>query len=374
MALALARWPKLHELAAACDQWQPGQVGAPAHYPAATFFVWGAMQHAWVSEREVESELATPSTWEPIRRHLRSLYPGYKGLEARNDPPNRSQFRRFCNTYLSSDNQWTALSDNFSILMIEVAKGMGMLDGSKGSLTNPSVGNMLLGDGVHMRSLYRGVKGDLQIDRVTGEIQQRRYDPDARYFRASESEDQYDEEDSAFLLKSSMHRRVLGLKFVNIHVTNKFPKEHLVLAVANVRGGPGNDEAAVAIRELIKLKSLAPEAQGVCWDAILRGTHIRKLYDVGMLTAVKTHAEQGGAPRERLIEVKDLNRGTGRPRLEVHIWAIAGTPHLEVVSSRSTREYVPLTRLQIKGEALPTTASTPSPTMFEWTLGNAVGN
>ena len=56
---------------------------------------------------------------------------------------------------------------------------MGMFDPDVGTMTRPAVQNLLTGDGTVTRPRYKAKLGDRHLNVETGELEQRRYDPDA---------------------------------------------------------------------------------------------------------------------------------------------------------------------------------------------------
>jgi len=308
----MAEWEPLHSMARRVHHWQPGDPGRPPDVPPAAAILFGVMALAMGSERKVERMLRHPATWEPVRVALESRYSLFRGLRPSAPPMTRSEFRRYRDGYGlgAAIPEFRAV---FRVEMTQLAQDMGMFDQSAGSHTHPAPQNMLVGDGTVMRPRFDAAPGDMQLDAVTGAIEQKPFDPDAGWYMTGDK------------------RRVYGTKFGFIEGWTPHDGERVILDVFDVETVPGGDEASRALESIEHLAAKLPGAQGVVWDMALRGKHVDRLYQIGLLSVVKVARVKGGpkSPNIGQYEARCADRAT---RI-VSVFAIAGAPHIMEIAA-----------------------------------------
>lgn len=78
-----------------------------------------------------------------------------------------------------------------------------------------------------------------------------------------------------------------GSKFVLAETVSSSYRGRFIIAAAHVTPKPGNtvgDEAAATVAAITKLKQSAPGLRGLIIDGAFRGTHIKQMYDLGIVT------------------------------------------------------------------------------------------
>jgi hypothetical protein len=113
-------------------------------------------------------------------------------------------------------------------------------------------------------------------------------------------------------------------------------------------------EAGVATESFEKLATLAPGIQTVVYNKVLRGVHIDRLYEAGILPVVKVAAASRKARRgakggqrvdkEGLIEVKEVPLPDGRTE-QVPIYARDGAAGLGRLNDEGGLTFIPIERV-----------------------------
>ncbi len=133
--------------------------------------------------------------------------------------------------------------------------------------------------------LFRAKPGDERVDKQTGEIKQRRAEPDAALHFEGDGEAAW------------------GTKFVTVAARSEHKRGRIILDVDWVPG-PGA-EAKVAMACFTRVGPLVPGAQGVIYDTALRGVHHQTLLrDLGLLPINRVTAARANPkkPRRKLAE------------------------------------------------------------------------
>lgn len=313
-AVLLASWEPLHSVAATLHHWRAGDPGPHPDVPPALLVLYGIMCWNEGGQRGAERLFRSAVVWEPIRAIMAARYGGYPGLQKGAAPVSRSEFWRYCETYAIEPSIFAALVEEFEVQAAEQAISMGIFDASAGSVTHPARQNVLVGDGTVLRPCVDAVLGDLQLDKRTGALEQKRYDPDAGSFKTGDG-------------TTVVH----GTKYGFVESRLLHVNERVILGVFNVPKGKGHSEAEEALKVIDRAYERLPEAHAVAWDMAMRGTHIDHLYQRGLQPVVKTAKSAGGKPRQKLIEIHNakLVDGTEEP---VNLWASNGGLSILVVA------------------------------------------
>ncbi len=185
---------------------------------------------------------------------------------------------------------------------MKLALSIGLMDlDGPGSVTHPDLSRTVYGDGRVITPLYRAKPGDTRVDKRTGELVQRRFEPDASMHFEAGTQEAYGTKFFLAETRSDDGRVILDVRFVP------------------AKGAGG--EAGVATESFETLAALAPGIQAIVYDMALRGTHIDRLLKAGLLPVVKVPAARrkrrrgarGGqrVDKERLIEVKEVTLPDG---------------------------------------------------------------
>ncbi len=320
--LALLDWDALCEIAARLPGREDGTVGRPAHFPPAAVLLFGAAAWQLGGERAVEVAFEEDrALWQSVRRRLLFRYPGYPGLERNDFPMKRHHFRYYRDRYGIKEGVFEQLRADFRARSCELAKSFGLFDSTKGSWTHPAVENLGVGDGTTFKPRFKAVPGDLQLDRDTGELIQRRYDPDAHIITVTDRETG----------EPIQGPRGIAFGIVSASIPNT-DNERVILATYAIRPGEGNDEAALGVKSIGELAPLLPGAQGFVWDKAMRGKHRDAIYKLGLLSIVKTAKAPGGGYKTALVEQMDLSSPDGTVTT-VPVWAVNGALGMEVRSA-----------------------------------------
>lgn len=340
LARKLARWQPLFEVASGLPHLDPPRPsvsprrtdGRPPKFPPEVYLILGAIRGEIGSMREAERTLADRGIWESVRSELYKRFPHYQGLAPGGRAPTRSGFDRWARSINLADRD-EAFSARFSNVMADIAQAMGMFDPNRNDLTHPSIADHLIGDGSHLTAMFNSLAGEMQVDPVTGELSEKRHDPDAQ------KQIHRSEEDIDTVASAGVHH---GL----IHGTTGHVNENVVLATFHVPKGPGNSEMALGLAEIDALRHLLPGASGVMWDKAMRGTHIDRLYQWGLQGHARVSDMPGGGPREKLIENVAITKGN-QPVGHLPLVALAGAAHVRV-NLRGTDHLVRLEPLQTR--------------------------
>ncbi|MDQ3765858.1 MAG: hypothetical protein M3346_00715 [Actinomycetota bacterium] len=302
-------------MASTLHHWQPGDQGPHPHVPPAVHVLYGIMCWNEGGQRGAERLFRSKVVWAPIRTIMDARYPGYPGLQPGAAPVSRSEFWRYCDTYAIEPCIFGALVEEFEIQAAALAKSMGMFDASAGSVTHPARQNVLVGDGTVLRPRTDAVRDQLQVDMRTGIVEQKRYEPDASFFKTGDGT-----------------TVVRGTKFGFVESRLPHVNERVILGVFNVPAGKGHSEAAEALKVIDRAQDRLPESQAVAWDMAMRGTHADRMYQRGLQPIVKTAKSPGGKPRSRFIEVHTAKLVDGTEE-QLSLWAMNGGLSILVVAA-----------------------------------------
>jgi hypothetical protein len=334
IAVALAEWDDLHDLAATLPHWSPGDPGRPPLFPPAAILLFGIMRWGWGSERSVERQLDHHGTWEPIRSALHARYPEYKGLQFGAEPMNRHQFRRYRDRYLTDATTFNVFIETFRAHAAELTKAMGMFDPKNVSVTHPDPTTFLAGDATVIRSRFDAAPGERYIDPVTGEIIDKLSDPDALWYPV------FDE------FGAQKKSKVYGTKFGILHAKLPHDHERVITDIFHITDGADHEAAAVE-RAVERFQGRAPALTGIVYDMAMRGTNRERLYDLGLHTITKVPKIKGGGIRTRSLGMSEATtKNCGRTE-QIEIWAVNGAASIQVMTAGKTA-FVALDRVQTR--------------------------
>lgn len=174
---ALIANPALYELAAVIPAPDAAAGGRPRIYPTFMILLYETLVTVYGSARQVEAELSHPDVWGFVRRKIAELHPE---IALPTEPMRRHHYLYARNRYLADPSVFERLAELHRRVAARQAKEIGLLDpDGAGSFTHPDSTRLIYGDGKVITPLYRAKPGDQSVDKRTGEIKPKRFEPDA---------------------------------------------------------------------------------------------------------------------------------------------------------------------------------------------------
>jgi hypothetical protein len=306
---------------------EPNAGGRPTHFPHAAMATWGMIGSNFGSKRFGAREMR--GFWEPVRAELARRYPQYRGLDSGSPPPTRRQFHGWQEKIVQ--HHLAEFNRAFTLGAVELSQRMGMYDPTRRDINKIERADMLVGDGTVFTARMNAAPGDLQLNTLTSELEQKPYDPDAG--RQVQKRDDETE-----------RLATAGTLFGIIHGTTGFTHEGVMLAGYHVPKGPGNSEAWISMEVLAWLIELLPGVKALAWDKAMRGVHIDAGFDLGIQIIAKV-SQQGKKPREALIELMSFRAGDEIVG-QLPLYAVGGAGHVSVPTPRGN-ELIPLIPLAV---------------------------
>jgi hypothetical protein len=327
---AILRNPETYALAAAVPTPPKCNGGRPRDHPDFMVFVYEALISVYGSARQVEAELAHRLVWRLVQRHVAKR----TGTRLPGAPMRRHHYLYLRNRYLTQDHVQAQLGELHREHAAGCARRLGLLNpDGPGSWTHPHPTRSLYGDGKVITPLYRAHPGDTRLDKETGELIPRRFEPDGGLHFEGTGETAW------------------GTKFVLIAARGPAPRQRVILDAAFV-AKPGA-EAATATDAITRVAPLVPGAQSVIYDTALRGVHHQTLLrDLGLIPINRVSAAKAGSRKARrskadqrqekstLIDTKTVNGET------VSLYARAGQIGIGQLDDTGTMAFTPLKRVR----------------------------
>lgn len=294
----------------------PGGRGRPATgYPGWVWILYSSLIPLFGSARIVSATLRDPHVWADVRAAAQK----HAGADAAADLPRQGPRRHHWNYWAKKleDVQAAILEPAFTAAAIAQAKEMGQFPDTTRSMTSPAIENTIVGDGKVIRSAGRG--GSPQwVDEDTGDVLTRRVDVGSCKFRVGG-------EDSTHVVE--------GHKFVTLSARLKDEwNSRVVFGVRRQEpDGQGyGGEVGLAVQMIEEVHDqLEDRLHMVVWDGAMRGKHISRLMDRGLLAhATKISAAVAAKDGKPRVE-KPLPLGTesyrhGGGTCEHHLFARSG--------------------------------------------------
>ena len=262
-----------------------GTSGPDREYSALAVLLWECLLEELPSYRRIEAFFAEGDSamWKLLKHTLEQAWPDHPDRRVGDRPMSRSQFGRH-RRQLSIFHQYK-VSRAVNALMdgaCRQAVAMGYMDPTRGSLSEPHIGNIVRGDGQFHNARFDAIEGDKVVDPVTGEVQQARFDPDATY---------------------ALDDRGLGnpgYRIVHFHVANtQYEQEAILLGFR--RTGDGGEPSAA--RELLTyLKRRLPALSGYLYDMAAQGEFANEMYELDLLPITKLPRNGKGEAANNIIE------------------------------------------------------------------------
>jgi hypothetical protein len=253
-------------------------------------------------------------------------------------PMRRHHYLYARTTYLARPDILAALETRHRELAAAQAREVGLIDpDGPGSWTHPDLTRMLHADGKVVTPLYKAQAGDTRVDKQTGEILAKRYEPDGALHFQGDGETAW------------------GTKFVLVAARDEHVHGRIILDVAWVPNHGG--EAKTAMDCFIRLAPLAPGAQGVIYDTALRGVHHQTLLrDLGLIPLNRVTAAKAGVKQPRRKDGQRVEKSTrletrtialpdGSSR-DIELYARGGAVGIGELTERGDLHFSALTRVR----------------------------
>jgi hypothetical protein len=327
---AILRNPETYALAAAVPTPPKSNGGRPRDHPDFMVFVYEALISVYGSARQVEAEFAHHLVWRLVQRHVAKR----TGVRLPGAPMRRHHYLYLRSRYLTDPAVQEQLRELHRVHSAGHARQVGLLDpGGPGSWTHPHPTRSLHGDGKVITPLYRARPGDTRLDKQTGELIPKKYEPDGGLHFEGTGETAW------------------GTKFVLIAARGPATRQRVILDAAFV-AKPGG-EAATATEAITHVAPQVPGAQAVIYDTALRGVHHQTLLrDLGLLPINRVSAAKAGAKKARrnqadqrqekstLIDTKTIDGQT------VSLYAKGGAIGIAELDDTGTMTFTPLRRVR----------------------------
>ena len=312
-----------------------GKYGRRRLYPDYMWVFYESAISVCGSARQVAGELNDPQVWGWIRDLVEGLFPDDPSMHLPAKPMRRHHYE-YGRLYLAHPEYLARRQAIHMEESVKLALNIGLLDPEgPGSVTHPDLSRTVYGDGKVITPLFRAKPGDMRPDRRTGELVQRRFEPDASMHFEAGSVEAY------------------GTKFFLAETRSDEGRVILDARCVPAKGGGG--EAGVATESFETLAAIAPGIQAVVYDMAMRGAHIDRLLSSGLLPVVKVPAASRKARRgarggqrvdkERLIEVKEVTLPDGRTE-QVPIYAKDGAPGVGRLNDEGELTFIPIERIR----------------------------
>ncbi len=303
--------------------------GRPARYPLWVFFLWLLLIHEYGSSRKVEEAFddVLHGPWSQIREAAqREFGEGLAHLVPPPEPPSRNAFNYALKNHLPANT--AIITDLVRAQSRQLARAMGLgTPDATGSLSRPDRHRVAFGDVTVMTSRTRRLANNsCEVDHSTGEIRNRRHDPDA-----------------------SLHTTgggavVPGLAFAFTHLRGPDRNQHVILAIDPVHT-KGRPEGHLVVDQYLEAAQDLPGLVGYAYDRALRGIHLDRLLKAGHVGLVGTHRAKG-KPADRYHGVETHHKPDGTTE-EIEIHLVGGAPHIRTFDVDGDEHLRPLQRRRI---------------------------
>lgn len=335
---AILRNPAVYELAALIPEPDRSRGGRRRQYPVFMWIVYEALLSVYESARQVEAELAHPVVWSFVRSLVRERFPADPSQWLPESPMRRHHYLYGRTTYLARPDILEALGVRHRELATGQAREVGLVDpGGSGSWTHPDLTRMLHADGKVVTPLYKAQPGDIRVDKRTGEILAKRFEPDAALHFQGDGETAW------------------GTKFVLVAARDENVHGRVILDIGWVPNHGG--EAKTAMDCFTRVAPLVPGAQGVIYDTALRGVHHQILLrELGLIPVNRVTAAKAGVKQPRRKDGRRVEKSTrletktvtlpDGTRRDVELYARGGAVGIGELTDRGDVHFTELTRVR----------------------------
>lgn len=261
------------------------------------------------SYRRTELLFRDRHTWQRMSDSVAFAYQSDSTRRLSGRPISRAQFGRLRDTIVFDDCLQDMMREFVDDLSHAAALHIGMFSPVAGSFSHPHGSQVIVGDGTWMRGKFNSVEGETIVDKETGEILGRtRFDPNVRSY--------HDTNQGA------------GYPIMIASGRTMFPHERIVLFLDEVP--KGRTDGQLFAERIPDFASKTPGLLAASYDMSVVGPEVEKILNAGVLPVVKVPRWTGGKIAHSQIEKKSFRLTDGRD-VEMMVWAVDGTPSIEVV-------------------------------------------
>ena len=262
------------------------RMGRPRRHAPETVAFMYVLSLAMGSQKEAEMYLATGNNWNAYRRALHAQFPDEPLLQAGAPVPTRSVIRHSKERMGVKEAQRIEQIMRAEALLYAAEMRIGI---NLGTMLMPSANAGMFGDGVVIRPMTKYKRGDMVRNELTGEMQQRRYDPDATYYI------------------DGTGKKVYGNEFVQMSARTSAANEVITFAVHPLRKDGTETEASIALGMVRDVKAALPGMAMVHYDKALRGRSVEELWDMQLMPMIGVYDKSGKLTEQVSLGAKSIN-------------------------------------------------------------------
>lgn len=276
------------------------------------------------SERHVVLHHTRPRMWQWYREAVRAAFPDEPHRWLPDKPPTRSQFRYWRATRMTSDAVIELIAEAAATVADDVAITIGIGGHFRDDVSHPRTCQVYAGDATYVRAFYN-TPADEAIDRETGELRTRRFDPDA--------------------LRIQQDRGYPGYKVTHADARTPHTREQVIFGVHVSPGQQGSD-ATVYTDMVLAHYGRVPGMRVAAYDGALYPSDIDRLLSAGIIPMNHPQYTAKGE-KVRLIIGEHNFTTTEGAKVPLVITAVDGTPCIMIATAEGKHE-IELERSQTK--------------------------
>ena len=291
-------------------------MGRPRRHAPQTVAFMYVLSLAMGSQKEAEVYLATGNNWNAYRRALLAQFPDEPLLRAGAPVPTRSVIRHSKSRLGVEEGERIEQIMRAEALLYAAEMRIGL---NEGTMLMPSANAAMFGDGVVIRPMTKYKRGDMVRNELTGEWQQRRYDPDATYYT------------------DGTGKRAYGNQFVQMSARTGAANEVITFAIHPLRKGGSETESSIALGMARDVKAALPGMAMIHYDKGLRGRTVEELWDLQLMPMIGVYDKTGLSTEVVPLGAKTING------VKTHLFAHRGGVSLKALDG----SYISLTAVKL---------------------------
>jgi hypothetical protein len=265
-----------------------------------------------------------PRVWQWYCDAVRASFPDQPHRWLPDTPPTRTQFRYWRATRMTSDDALDLIAEAATGIADTVAITIGIGGHFRDDVSHPRTCQVYAGDATYMRSFYN-TPADEAIDRETGEIRTRRFDPDA--------------------LRIQQDRGYPGYKVTHVDARTPHTREQVIFGV-HVSPGQHGSDATVYTDMVLAHHGRVPGMRVADYDGALYPTDIDRFLTAGIIPINHPQRTSKGE-KVRLVIGEHNFTTTDGTKTPMVITAVDGTPCIMIATAEGRHE-IELKRSQTK--------------------------
>lgn len=315
---------------------EPSRTGRRPIHPLYMGLVFEIVADIHQGYRKAEAELRHPVVWRMVQAAVRKRFPRDPS-QWLGDSPMRRHHYDYMTRNIAAQEAIAAFREAVRVGAVVLTRRAGIMDPEgPGSLTHPDASRCLYGDGKVLTPRYRARMGETRVDLETGEVVQRRFDPDAT------TEFEGGGQGSGV--------EVHGTRFA--HLSARSPYGRITFDVDHVPKGVGG-EGKIILDMLRLVTPRLPGLLAIVYDMAWHGLHIQSaMTELGIISIAKVAAARRAKPgSERVAKSAEI----GPVKIEVAPGTVIetmlivddGRPGVEVPNVDGDLEFFELERFRI---------------------------